>query len=222
MWHLFSLITIGALIDSVNPCAFSILVLTIAFLFALGGLRLNVLKVGILYIVGIFVVYFLIGVGILQTLNLFGMPNFMSKVGAAFLIIFGVLQISKDFFPKLPINFGMPKSSSVMMAKFIEKGSLAAGFSLGCLVGLVEFPCTGVTYLMVLGLLHDYFSRLNGIFYLLYYNLIFILPLIVILIFATNKKLLEKIQKWQTEKRKIVKWLLPLAAIILGIFVFLI
>ncbi len=36
---LLPLVTVAALVDSINPCAFSILLLTIAFLFSVGRLR---------------------------------------------------------------------------------------------------------------------------------------------------------------------------------------
>src|SRR3990172_2498937 len=55
------LIAFAALLDSVNPCAFSVLFLTIAFLFSLGRSRKSILKAGFVYIFGIFAVYILIG-----------------------------------------------------------------------------------------------------------------------------------------------------------------
>src|SRR5574341_429454 len=55
--RLLPLIAVAALIDSVNPCAFSILLVTIAFLFSLGRLRSSVLAIGGLYIAGVFAVY---------------------------------------------------------------------------------------------------------------------------------------------------------------------
>src|SRR3970040_140715 len=79
---LLPLISVAALIDSVNPCAFSILLVTIAFLFALGRLRSNVLAIGGLYVAGVFAVYLLIGGGLLQALHLFGEPHFMAPGGA--------------------------------------------------------------------------------------------------------------------------------------------
>ena len=62
---LLPLVTVSALIDSVNPCAFSILILTIAFLIGLGTARGSILKIGGVYIAGLFIVYILIGLGIL-------------------------------------------------------------------------------------------------------------------------------------------------------------
>src|SRR3989338_5815915 len=89
---LWPLITVAALIDSINPCAFSILILTIAFLFTLGAARGGMLKIGGAYILGIFVVYILIGLGILQALHLFNTPHFMGKVGAGGLIAWGIIE----------------------------------------------------------------------------------------------------------------------------------
>ena len=214
--------TIGALIDSINPCAISVLLLTIGFFVSFGMLRFDILKFGAVYVSGLFLSYFLIGLGVFGTLQLFSAPRFMAKVGAVILIAFGVINILKDIFPKLPLGWIMrlPKGSAGLIGKLLSKGSLPAIFSIGAVVGLFEFPCTGGPYLMVLGLLHDYSTYLKGLAYLFYYNLIFVLPLIIILLIASNKTLIEKIQAWQREERKIAKWGLPLAMIVLGVIIF--
>ena len=219
---LFPLVTAGALIDSINPCAFSVLLLTIGFFLSVGAFRSGILKFGTAYIIGVFISYLLIGLGISGALNLFSVPKFIAKVGAALLITLGVINILKDLFPSLPFDWimKMPKGSAGLIGKLISKGSLPAIFGIGVVVGLFEFPCTGGPYLMVLGLLHDYATYLKGLIYLFYYNLLFILPLIIILFIASNKILIEKIQRWQQEERKITKWGLPLAMIGLGIIIF--
>ena len=43
---LLPLVGIAALLDSINPCAFSILILTIAFLFSIGQLRSKIIQIG--------------------------------------------------------------------------------------------------------------------------------------------------------------------------------
>jgi cytochrome c biogenesis protein CcdA len=219
---LFPLVTAGALIDSINPCAFSVLLLTIAFFLSVGAFRSNIFKFGAVYIAGLFISYFLIGLGIFSAFHLFNTPRFMAKVAAALLIALGVINLLKDIFPKLPFDWLMrlPKGSAGLIGKLISKGSLPAIFGIGVVVGLYEFPCTGGPYLMVLGLLHDYSTYLKGLIYLSYYNLLFILPLIIILLIASNKILIGKIQKWQQEERKITKWGLPVAMIGLGIIIF--
>jgi len=219
---LFPLVTAGALIDSINPCAFSVLLLTIAFFISVGAFRSNILKFGSVYILGLFVSYFLIGLGIFQALNVFSAPKFMAKAGASLLIIFGLINLLKDIAPKLPFGWAMklPKSSGGLIGKLLSRGSLPAVFGVGMVVGIFEFPCTGGPYLMVLGLLHDYATYFKGLVYLFYYNFLFILPLIIILMIASDKSLIEKVQQWQREERKIVKWSLPLAMIGLGVIIF--
>ena len=197
---LLPLVLVAALIDSINPCAFSILILTIAFLFSLGKLRSNVLEIGAAYILGIFLVYSLIGLGILQTLHLFNTPHFMGKLGASLLIALGLLSIATQYFPGIPIRLAIPKGAHHKMAVLMEKGSLPSAFVLGGLVAICEFPCTGGPYLMVLGLLHDQATRTAGLAYLFIYNLLFVLPLAIILLISADKALVEKVQHWKQRR----------------------
>lgn len=217
----FPLVTIASLIDSINPCAFSILLLTIAFLFSMGKLRSSILKIGGVYILGIFVVYLLIGLGILQTLHFFNTPHFMAKVGASLLLLFGLVNLINEFFPSFPIKFRIPHVAHRRMAALMEKGSLPTAFLLGVLVGLCEFPCTGGPYLMVLGLLHDHATFWKGLGYLAWYNIVFVLPLVVILFAVSNKILLDKVQTWRNTNTRSMRLYGGIAMIILGILIFL-
>ena len=218
---LLPLVAISALIDSINPCAFSVLILTIAFLFSIGVVRARILKVGGVYILGIFSIYVLIGLGILQALHLFNTPHFMAKVGAWLLIVLGVVNLINEFFPAFPIKLKIPQAAHHKIAQLMEKGSMPAAFFLGVLVGLCEFPCTGGPYLMVLGLLHDTSTYAKGLAYLFFYNLIFVLPLIVILAIAGNKQVVEKVRSWQQKEKNVMRFAGGLAAIVLGVVILL-
>lgn len=218
---LLPLVIAAALVDSVNPCAFSILLLTIAFLMSVGKLRSSILKIGGFYIAGIFLIYILIGVGILQTLHIFNTPHFMARVGAILLVALGSINLIGEFFPAFPIKLKIPKVSHAKMAQLMEKASAPTAFVLGGLVGLCEFPCTGGPYLMVLGLLHDQVTYLKGLYYLIFYNLIFILPLLIILFIASDKNLLEKVQAWKKSETVKMRLLSGLAMVLLGIIILL-
>src|SRR3989344_3548823 len=78
---LLPLVLLSSLLDSVHPCSFSILLITIAFLFGMQMARRKILSIGATYIAGIFVAYLLIGLGILKVLHLFNTPHFMGKLG---------------------------------------------------------------------------------------------------------------------------------------------
>jgi len=204
---LLPLIATAALIDSINPCAVSILLVTLAFLFGLGRMRRNVLAIGGLYIAGVFAVYLAIGLGLLQALHLFDTPHFMALVGAGALLVGGALSVAGELVPAFPVRLRIPAAAHHQIARLMGRATLAVAFPLGVLVGLCEFPCTGGPYLMAVGLLHDEATRAAGVGYLLLYNAIFVLPLVLILLVAANGALLETLRGWHaTHKRRVRLW----------------
>jgi len=215
------LVFVAALIDSINPCAFGILLLTIGFLLSLQKTRISILKIGGVYILGLFTVYLLIGLGILQALHLFNTPHFMAKVGAVLLFVLGGINLINEFFPSFPMKLRIPQAAHTKIASLMNKASLPAVFLLGALVGLCEFPCTGGPYLMILGLLHDRGTYLTGVSYLLFYNLIFILPLIIILFISSDGAFLEKVRQWKQSETQHMRVWGGIAMIVLGLFILL-
>lgn len=207
---LLPLVTVAALVDSINPCAISILILTIAFLLSLGAIKSRIVGIGGAYIAGLYLVYLLIGLGILQALHLFNTPHFMARLGAVLLVGLGVLHL-------VGISIKLPAATHRPIAGLMHRGTLVGAFLLGGLVGVCEFPCTGGPYLMVLGLLHDQGTYLRGLGYLIYYNLIFVLPLVAILAVAGTATTLERIQEFTKTHHRATRILTGLALIGLGL-----
>ncbi len=217
-WFLPVLI-VAALAESLNPCAYSVLLLTVAFLFGIGRSRAHILRAGGVYVLGIFLVYIGIGLGALQALHLFNTPHFMAKVGAIVILVLGAINLINSFFPKFPIKLGIPQSAHNKMAVLMEKGSIPTAFVLGVLVGLCEFPCTGGPYLVVLGLLHDNATRFAGLAYLVLFNLIFILPIVIFLLIASEQSLLEKVQEWKKSKTGNMRFWSGIVMVVLGMII---
>ena len=217
---LLPLVLLSALLDSIHPCSFSILLITIAFLFGMQMTRKKILQIGGTYIAGIFTAYLLIGLGILKALHLFNTPHFMGKLGAALLIIFGVINIINEFFPRFPIKLKMPSASHTAMSRLMGKASFPAAFGLGLLVGICQFPCMGGPYLMVIGLLRDQVTYFTGFDYLLLYNLILALPLVVVLWVAADKTIVDKVQEWKRTNINGVRFWAGFAMVIIGGIIF--
>lgn len=219
---LLPLVLVSALLDSVHPCSFSILLITIAFLFGMQMTRKKILQIGGTYIAGIFAAYLLIGLGILKILHLFNTPHFMGKLGATLLIVFGVINILNEFFPKFPLKLKIPQVSNSAMARLMERASFPAAFGLGLLVGICQFPCMGGPYLMVIGLLRDQVTYFSGFGYLTLYNLILIVPLVAVLWITADKKIVDKVQEWKKTNMKGFRFWAGLLMIIIGILIFFI
>ena len=216
---LLPLVGVSALLDSVHPCSFSILLITIAFLFGMQMTRGKILAIGGIYIAGIFVAYLAIGVGAFQVLHIFDVPHFMGKLGATLLILFGMLNLTNWLVPSFPLKLSIPASAHRKMAELMNSVSIPAAFALGLLVGLCQFPCMGGPYLMVIGLLHDTSTYATGIGYLILYNAILIVPLAAVLYLAANKDVVEKMQGWRKTNISTVRLWSGIAMVLLGILV---
>ena len=213
---LLPLVFASSLLDSVHPCSFSILLITIAFLFGLQMTREKILRIGGVYIAGIFASYLLIGLGILKVLHLFDTPHFMGKVGASLLIVFGIINLVNRFFPNIPIKLSLPSAIKGPMARLMERTSLLAAFGLGALVGICQFPCMGGPYLMVIGLLRDQVTYTAGFGYLVLYNTILIIPLALVLWFSADKTVVDKMQEWKRDHLARVRLIAGIAMVALG------
>lgn len=218
---LLPLVLVAALLDSVHPCSFSILLITIAFLFGMRLDRRAILRIGGTYIAGIFTAYFLIGLGILNTLDLFNTPHFMGKLGAALLAGFGVLNVVGYAFPQFPVKLSLPAGAHRGMAELMEKASMPAAFGLGLLVGVCQFPCMGGPYLMVIGLLHDTATYFAGFGYLALYNAVLIAPLAVVLWVAADKTIVDTVEEWRKRKTRRLRLWAGIAMVLLGLLIFM-
>lgn len=196
------IVTSTALLDSINPCAISVLLLTIGFLLSLKKRKGEIYLIGFLYIFALYVTYLLIGLGTLQALTIFGFPHILAKFGAVILFATGLINLLGYLIPRFPIKLKMPDSTHSILARYIQKATYLSMIILGILVGLFEFPCTGGPYLTILSILHDKATFAAGFLYLLYYNVIFVSPLIVILLIANSKVVLKKVDSWKKKYSK--------------------
>lgn len=213
---IFPTVLVSGLLDSLNPCAISVALLFIALMFTLEKGRFLILRIGFFYIISIYLTYFLIGLGILETFNLFGIPNLIARIGAFIVILFGILNLKEYFFPNLPPRIRMSIKARQKISEWAHRVSIPATIIVGFLVGIFEFPCSGSVYFAILGLLSSKVTFFAGVSYLLIYNLMFVLPLILIFLISTNRLVTEKMINWQERNGRKMHLILAFLMISLG------
>ena len=211
---------IGAISNSLHPCAIAVLLLLLTFLYTLNKKRKAIVGMGLAYVVGIFIVYFLIGLGILKAISLSSEPFFVAKVASLVLIVLGIINVKDYFFPNLPIHLRIPDFTKDAIQSFMEKASVPTAFVVGALVGLCAFPCTGGIYTVVISTLAATKSA-EFLLYLLIYNLIFVLPLLLVVIASSNKRLLEKVETIEMKSAKRLHLVTGIMMILIGLGVYL-
>lgn len=210
------LVIASGFLDGIHPCAIAILIFFIAFLLTLQRTFKNIFFLGMVFILMIFLVYLAVGVGLLSGIVFFGIPHFFAKLGAWLLIFLGLIQIKSAFFPQLPFHLRMPKFSGPKIKYYLEKATLPAVIVAGFLVGLCAIPCSGGVYVAITALLASKTTYLTGLSYLLLYNLMYVMPLIIILLLAANPLTLAKLAEWRQKNEKLEKLVLGTLMIILG------
>src|SRR3989338_11146003 len=153
----------AALIDSINPCVFGVLIFLVAFMTKLFKSPRRMLLGGLLYTAVVYVSYLLLGFGILKLVLNTDIAAMFYWLAALIAIVAGLLEI-KDYFWygqgfSLQIIPGGGERIKYYTSKIekLERGNTAllilTTALLGVFVVLVELPCTGAPYLAVLGLL---------------------------------------------------------------------
>ena len=205
--QLLPAVIVTGLLDSVNPCAFAVILLLLAFLFTLRKSRSHILKLGFVYVGMIFLVYFAIGLGILQAVRFSNDPHFVARAGAWLLIGLGVINLVEYLFPTFPIKLHMPKIAGARTNALIKQATLPTTMLAGLLVGLCTFPCSGGIYVSIITLLNAKTTLAWGVSYLALYNIMFVLPLIVILLLVSNRMAAKTWARWEREQSlKIRLW----------------
>ncbi len=210
----------AALVDGINPCAFAVLIFLMLSLMVLDS-RKRVVAVGATFILAVFCFYFLSGLGLFAVVQSSGMSRLVSMAAAGIAILAGVISIWEALWKRKTPFLSIPDSTRGIIEAWVKKGSLPGAFVLGVLVGIFELPCTGGIYLAILSLLSNRMTLYEGIPYLLLYNLVFILPLVLILAVIAFGVAPEQLERLREEKRPLIRLAMGGVMILLGIILIL-
>ena len=221
-------VMIGAgLIDGVNPCAIGMLILLLGYLIVFAKTPEKMLKTGIIYIVTIFVTYFLIGLifsrlvyHLIAWKYYWQISEIFLYVVAGLIILAGLINIKDFFWYGKGFSLGVKKEQTPILMKYIQKISIPGTIILGVLVTIFELPCSLPLYVGAVTLISESFS-ISTILYLLVYNLMFVLPLIIVFLFLLFSKRVFELKDWQERSNKWMKLSMGLTQVGIGIVLLL-
>ena len=159
----------------------------------------------------------MIGIAIIQAFSAMDFPHIIGKIGAFLVIILGLIDV-KDYFQHGKPILSMSSSQWITVRTYFHKCTVPASFIAGFSAGLFEFPCTGGIYVVILEMLAYKRTFMQGLTYLLIYNITFILPLISIILLSSRKRVISfSIEKWQQHRGKCLRLLSGLVMIGIGL-----
>jgi cytochrome c-type biogenesis protein len=117
------------------------------------------------------------------------------------------------FLPGVGPSMMAPGGTHGRMQKAMERGGLAGMLIAGVLVGICTVPCSGAIYLDVVAVLHASGGGLTGLALLALYNIAFIVPLLILLLAVSNRRVLGQLGRWNRANSPWVKVGLSLVVI---------
>lgn len=192
-------VVLAGLVDGLNPCAFATLVFFVSYLTLSGRQGREVLAVGAMFTLGVFLAYLAVGLGFYKVLGMMGhllttLGRWVYGLTAVFcagLAIFSFLDYLKarrgdigDMSLNLPHN--MRKRINAVIRKGRKSQTYIIGsFVTGVIISFLELACTGQVYLPTIIFVTSVPElRVRAIGFLTLYNLLFVLPLVVVFILA--------------------------------------
>lgn len=218
----FPLVTIAGLADGINPCAIGMMVMLLGYLMVFAKKPGKVVSTGLAYILSVFFTYLIIGLGFYSVVSRYDFSSearVLNIIVGSVLLVAGLIQL-KDF---LGIEKGphlrIPTASKSRLMKLIEKVSLPATILLGVLVTLLETPCSLPLYVGTATILAQSGMPLPLVVgYFLYYNFLFVLPLIIVLIIVYRGKRLVDVKEWEHKAKRWMHLSLGLLLTLMGIW----
>jgi thiol-disulfide isomerase/thioredoxin len=202
-------IVLGGL-DSFNPCAFFVLFILLSLLVYLKS-RWKILLVGGIFIFFSGLFYFFFMIAILTTIQLIQIL-IISIIAGCIAVILGLLNI-KDFFffkqgPSTSMSEEKRKKIFKKMRDLIHNaylpGVLGGTIFLAITVNLYELLCSlGFPLVYATRLAAEHLPAFDYYMYILFYNIIYVIPLIVVVLVFAFTLGTKKLSEWRGRQLKL-------------------
>lgn len=216
----FPLVVGAALADSTNPCGLAVLAFLLLTMTTAGS-RKRILFTGGAFIAAMFLFHLLVGIGLFSIISLSGLSKAFSILGGLVALTFGLINLVELLQNKETFLLSIAESHKGILGNYAREASIPAAFILGILAGILGFTCTGGIYISILGVMGKDMSVSAGLGWLVLYNLIFVLPLIIITLLAAYGISPERADHLRTRHKRALRALIAFILIALGAIILL-
>lgn len=220
------LLTVAALTNGLNPCGVGMMITFLGYLLVFGGKSKDkkwILKIGAIYIGAVFVTYLLTGLlfyGMAYYIQRWWLASVFKYIVGIALMVAGLIQLKDVFFPDSPIHLRMSMKGFEKITKMMAGASFGVTVLVGFLTTVFSTPCMLPLYVGTTAMIaRSGLSMVKVFGFFLYYNLIFILPLIVILFVMAGGKQIVDMKEWEHKYSKWMRFVLGTALVLVGLWI---
>jgi cytochrome c biogenesis protein CcdA len=212
-----SAVITGAAVDAINPCAFAVLVILITAILG-SGARRRALYAGLAFSLSVFISYYLMGLGLYSAVQAARVTHALYVAIGVLAILIGLANLKDWLWYGKWFAMEVPQRWRPAMKRLLQGvTSVPGAFLVGFAVSLFLLPCTSGPYIVVLGLLAKTATQAQAALWLLLYNAIFVLPMILItagvyLGWTTT----DKLEAWRTRSLRLLHLVAGILLLLLG------
>ncbi len=225
-------VLLAGLVDGINPCAFATMVFFVSFLALNRYRKEQIAYIGSAFIVGVFLTYLGLGLGIFQVLKKLQAFSLLSHIiyyAIALLALgLGIYSLCDYITYK---RTGQTRGCSLKLYNRLRSLAesrrallilIIIAFVNGFIIALLESACTGQVYFPTIAFVLKVPSlRLHALLYLILYNLAFIVPLVAIFLLACKGLASEKFSLFEQRHLGAIKLAFTILFFSLAILLFL-
>ncbi len=210
-------VILGAL-DSFNPCAFFVLLFLLSMLIHAGS-RKKMLLIGGIFVFFSGVIYFLFMAAWLNVFLIIGKLTLITAAAGVIALLVASVNIKDFFFFKKGFSLAIPEKSRPRLfeqMRNVLKSPALAGMIGGTIVlaataNTYELLCTaGFPMIYTRTLTLHKLTSLQYYLYLVLYNIVYVVPLAVIVLVITITLGARKLTEWQGRQLKLISGLMML------------
>ena len=207
-----------ASLDAFNPCAFFVLLFLLSLLVHAKS-RKRMFVVGGVFVLFSGLMYFLFMAAWLNVFLVIGQINTITIAAGILAVAIALVNIKDFFWFKQGVSFSIPESAKPNLYQRMRNlvnadnmpAMLVATMSLAAFANLYEFLCTAgfpMVYTRILTM--EELPSLSYYLYLVFYNVIYVIPLLVIVILFTLSLGANKLQEKQGKQLKLISGMMML------------
>ncbi|MCX6807582.1 MAG: cytochrome c biogenesis protein [Patescibacteria group bacterium] len=221
-WGFFPKLSLAALASAANPCAFAVLIILLISIMAAGNRR-RILGAGFAFALAVFISYLAMGFGLYSTFATFESTKTITNIAGALALILGLFNLKDAIWYgkggfKMEVPMAWRGRMRIVLAKIT---SIPGAFIVGLLISLFLLPCTSGPYIVILGLLSTEATVTCATQCLVAYNIIFVLPMIIVTLAIYFGLDLKKAEQIRTKNLRTLHFIIGLLLIAIAAWTFL-
>jgi len=216
-------LTLAAITNGLNPCGIGMMITFLGYLLVFGQNKKDkyyLWKLGAVYIGAVFATYLFIGLlfySLAFYLQRLWLASVFKYVIGGVIFLAGLIQIKDGIWPDSPIHLRMPDFGGKKINQLMARMSLPMAALVGVAVTAFSTPCMLPLYVGTATVIaRSGLPMALVLAYFLYYNLIFILPLMVVLAVMGAGKEVVAMKEMEHKYGRWMRLLMGLVLVVVG------